>query len=188
MISEQQANYSLNIGLHVLMLFTFLTVLFFVIIVSKEKESINNAMNNVINKQIPKLLDGINDINKKYNIGTIDWTKLNILAENVYNNSQGDSQETIDNNNRLKWVSIIIIITLTVILLGLFLYYKFILKFNITIKRIIGENIVIFIFIGIIEYVFFMSIASKYIPTTNELVSNTIFDSIKKRIQSELKK
>ena len=43
-------------------------------------------------------------------------------------------------------------------------------------------NVIIFSITGIIEYLFFMNVASKYIPVTPDIISNTMLERVKQNI------
>ena len=55
-------------------------------------------------------------------------------------------------------------------------------KHNIEVKHILLENIIIFSFIGFIEYMFFANIAAKYIPVTPDILTTTALDRIKTKL------
>lgn len=182
MVSEQQATYSLNIGLHMLILFTFLTVFFFIIITNTEKKSINQQLDKVTNQTtIYNILDNIQNI-KDYGI-TINWNGIYNSAKNISNKSQGTDPNIDSQNKKLKIISLIIIGTFTLILISMYLYYRFALKLNVHLWHIFAENAIIFLFIGLVEYIFFMQIVSNYIPVTSSYVADSILDRFKERIQ-----
>lgn len=186
MVSEQQATYSLNIGLHILILFTFLTVFFFIIISNTEKNAINKQLDNVINQQnIYNSLDDIDKISQQYKI-QIDWGNIYNAAKSISSKSQGTDPNIDSQNNRLKIISLILISTFIIILISLYIYYRFVLKLNVNLWDIFSENAIIFLFIGAIEYIFFMQIAANYIPVTSSYVSDSILDRFKERIQNTL--
>ena len=181
MVSQEQANYSINICLHVLILFSFLTIFFFLIISKKEKQSIDRVFDNIINEKVGSLFDNVDNIDKQTNSFTIDWSQVNKVAGKISQKSQGEDPELIENNKKLRNMSIVMVGTLVVILVLLYLYYIFVKKYKINLGHILAENAVIFLFIGAIEYMFFMNIAAKYVPETPEDISNSLLDKIKER-------
>ena len=98
--------------------------------------------------------------------------------------AQYELPEIVANNKKLKWYSFYMIAFLFVVLLGIICYYKFYKKVDINLKYILVENLIFFIFIGIIEALFFIKIAAKYIPVTPDFVSTTLLDRIKYNINS----
>jgi hypothetical protein len=108
------------------------------------------------------------------------------LAKKLETESQGDLPAIIAHNNRLKLVGLGMIIGLATALLISYVYFRWVRKYDISLREIIVENIVIFIFVGAVEYFFFTRIAAKYIPVTPEYVSTSILDRIKYRLNQAL--
>ena len=187
MVTQSEANYSFNIGLHVLILFTFLTVFFFTYVSKISKENINNALKSIVKIETRKFLDEINKWDKIFNFrSTINWDEADKIANKFVKNSQNELPEITKNNTRLLWVGIIMIVSLFLLLSSMYFYYRYVLKLDINLGRIFGENIVIFSIIGIIEFIFFSQIASKYIPVTPDFVSKSVLDRIKYSINKSV--
>lgn len=187
MVSEQQATYSLNIGLHILILFTFLTVFFFIIISKTEKKSINRQLDKVINQgAIDNALDKLLSIQKKYPQFKIEWKSIYESAQQISAKSQGIDPKINSENKRLEIVGLVIIGTIAILLVCMYLYYRFALQIDVDLWHIFSENAIIFLFIGAIEYIFFMEIASNYVPVTSSYVTNSILARLKERIQDTL--
>ena len=53
---------------------------------------------------------------------------------------------------------------------------------GINISHILIENIVIFVCVGIVEYIFFTKVALHYIPTTPSLLIKTVIETLKKQL------
>jgi hypothetical protein len=190
MVSQAQANYSLNISVHLLILFTFLTIFFFAYISKLSKKSIQDAMDGLINQQVGKLLTGIDNWDKKLNSDypTIKWKEVNKLAKQVIDKSQGEMPEITDNNTKLQFIGMTMIGSLVVLTIGMFVYFRYIKGYDIHIGQIIAENFVVFLFVGVIEFAFFMYIASKYIPVTPDFVATSALDRVKTNLNSYVKK
>jgi len=184
MVSQTQANYSLNIGLHVFILFTFLTIFFFAYASKLEKKSIQNALGGIVDKQIGKFLTQVDVWDKKLkpdSYPNVNWNAVNNLAKKLEKNSQGELPEIIKNNTRLKWIGMAMVVILFVLLIGMYAYFKMVKKYDVHLGRIFTENLVIFAFVGVIEFLFFKHIAAKYIPTTPDFVATTILERVKYR-------
>lgn len=175
MVSDQQANYIINISLHVLILFTFLTIFFFAYISRLEKKSVDDALLDAINGQVDTVLTGIDNHMPPLKI---EWEILNKLGEDIQKESKGALPAIISNHRNLRNIAVAMIVGLFCILVGLYVYFLSI-GININWKRIITENMIIFIFVGIIEFLFFTKVASKYIPVTPDLLSKTILERLK---------
>ena len=179
MITQRQANYTLNVGLHVFILFTFLTVFFFLIASRLAKESINKAFGSVIETQTDRLLSKVDEVDQELGQFKVNWNEVDKTAKNIQAKSQGELPNIKHNNHRLKFVAIGMIVSLGLLLIALYVYFRFYLGHNVSLKHIFVENLVIFIFIGLVEYMFFMHIAKKYIPVSPAFVSTTVLNRIK---------
>lgn len=186
MSSQKQANYIINIGIHIYILFTFLTIFFFLYASKLAKKSINRALSNIIDKETNKFLTQLNTMDKKIAEVEINWDNVNKIAQKIEQSSQGELSSITEHNERLRKVAISIVIGLGVFLVLLYLYFRLSKGYKIKLGNIILENLVIFTFIGIIEYLFFTRIASKYIPTTPDFVVSSILDRVKYQIAQRI--
>jgi len=174
MATLKQANYTLNISLHVLILFSFLTIFFFSFISHLEKKTVDKTLTSVINDKVGQLLDNID----KYDV-KIDWNGVNNIAENIKKDATGELADLKKNHRNLLIVGITMITCLFAILSGLYVYFTLYKGINVSWKRILVENLITFSLVGLIEVAFFMKVASKYVPVTPDLLSKTILDRIK---------
>lgn len=179
MITDGQANYSVNITLHVLILFTFLCIFFFAYISKLTEDSVSDALNGMVEEQTVNMLDVINDWDEQLSPGSpnINWEGVNNLAQDIQDSSQGKDPDLVDNNDKLKKLAIYMVLSLFILLVGMIIIYKY-LGYNLHLREIFIENIVIFAFVGLIEYLFFTQIASKYIPVTPDVAGTTILQRI----------
>jgi hypothetical protein len=114
---------------------------------------------------------------------------INAAKDKIYNNfsydyyvklfSKEDDKRAKINNQILFYMKMTNI--LIVIMLILFTYYLLKTK-NITIeeiKHLLFENILTFIFIGVIEYFFFTRVALKFIPAPPSLIAKSFITELK---------
>jgi len=182
---QPQANFAMNIGLHVLILFTFLTVFYFVYISKLTEKTVKDSFDNLINSNIKDILTQVDTMDKKSgNKLNIDWVAFNNYAKKLVNESQGVSPE-IESNNKLKFLAIGMIVLLVLVLFGLFFFFKW-QGYRIKWWPIIKENLIIFSFVGVIEFLFFQKIAAAYIPVTPDFVATSVLERIKSNIYSQL--
>lgn len=173
--------FPVNIMIHSLLLFIFLTVFFWKFISKKEKETIQDELSDIIQEQVPKVLKNIDDLdtNKK-----IDWKELKKSSEKVIEKSQGQDQLIKNNNDNLEKFNFIFI--------GVFTFVTFFTIFiiinrkqgHVDFKDIILENLIIFSFVGIIEYLFFTKIVLRYVPVEPDFMVNSIIDSTKSNFKN----
>jgi len=170
-------NFNINLFLHFLILFSFLSI-FFVLIISKASTL---AFNNEVERLIGELLHNkIDELKKKSD----EFDQItNILPLNkLYNEYQKGNLLVNQHNNNL--IKIIIIIN---VFLWMFFVASLILLNNcnshIDIKEIILENIIIFGCVGIVEYYFFTRIAIKFVPVEPSFISKQFLESLKNKLQ-----
>jgi hypothetical protein len=168
----------INIIIHMFILFLFLCLFFFFYISKKEEEKLNEEVD-MICKKIPDILSFIEEKDKYHMI------KWDIVKEKVENEQKIDDLDIDDyiekNNKNLKYISIIIAISLLLITIGVYYYNRN--DPNIDIGYIIKENIIIFLFIGTIEFMFFKHVASRYAPIFPLDITTTISNRVKEKIE-----
>ena len=178
--SQNNTSLLINILIHIFILFIFLSVFFFYYISKKEEESLSTQVD-FICKKIPDILKTLDERDKNK---VIKWKTIKYKAEQELKYDDLDLDEYIKyNNNNLKYISISISISILILIILIYVYSN-ILGHNINISYIITENIVIFLFIGIIEFLFFKNVASKYIPIFPVDVSTTLLERIKYNIMT----
>lgn len=183
---QPQANFAMNIGLHVLILFTFLTVFYFLYISKLTETTVKNSFDNLIKSNIKDILSQLDTIDKKTgNQLNINWVAFNNYAKKLIDDSQGNLPEIESNNKKLKFLAIGMIVLIVLVLIGLFFFFKW-QGYHIQWWPIIKENLIIFSFVGVIEFLFFQKIAAAYIPVTPDFVSTSVLERIKDNIYSQL--
>ena len=184
----KKINLGVDIFLHILILFTFLTLFFFFYISVLEKQNLDNTTNNLITQNTENVLDQMNEWQNKLNTlnpnlnVNIDWNKLNTLSDNMINDYYKETPEIKDNNDKLFKGSIIAIICLFMLFTSVVIILKFIFKYDIDLKHILIMNIIIFSITGLMEFLFFQFIASKYVPVNPTDVSEEVIQQIKLKI------
>lgn len=188
MVSQSLANYSVNVGVHVFILFTFLSIFFFAYASDLERESVNKSLKSIIDDQTESLLTEIDKWDKRIypDKTNINWNTVNENAKKLVAESQGELPEIKENNDKLFKFGVTAIIILFVTIVAYTLYFMFVKKYDIHIGAILLENFVIFAFVGAIEYYFFSKVVVKFVPVTPEFASMTILERIKKNINKQL--
>ena len=85
------------------------------------------------------------------------------------------SDIVIDHNKWVKFLSIILIVFLIIGLIVTIIILQFSCNKCTGINSIILENIITFIFIGIVEYLFFTKVAFKYVPSPPSTLVTSLF-------------
>ena len=179
MVTIKNINFSLDIMLHVLLLFTFITVFFFTYISSMTKQTLDSATNDMISNKTDILLNKMDQLSSKYNF-KINREKIDNISDILITNSDGEIPKIKKNNNDLLKTTVTIIVVAFILLTTVILVLKYYYKLNIDIKHILLINFIIFSITGIIEYLFFIKVASKYNPIPPNMLLNTVLNKIKK--------
>lgn len=160
-------NFFYSVYLHVFLLFCFLTIFFWTIISKTEEKTLND-----------EIVSGINDGLKDVHIDKKIFTDNAVDYLNKY--YEGQNSTVSRNNKNLLQFNIAFIVMLLIGLLACIFVRYVICGKNINWLEVIGENLIILLLVGGIEYYFFMNIASKYVPVMPSYLPNVVKDDIDK--------
>jgi hypothetical protein len=153
-----------------ILLNTIDTILLIDIIQIKIQTTIENNLNIALNK--------INKSNKN----NLKLLLKKIPSDSLIKYYERPSKELIINN---KWIKILIIM-INVFLLILISSSSYLLRAScnqcVPLKDIIIENVIIFTFIGAIEFMFFKHVAIKYIPVKPSVLISSAIESVKNNL------
>ena len=170
-------NFGTNIFVHILFLFSILTLIFTQIVTKLSSEHINHELSELINHSIDGQVDKMNPIEKNLVLAKLKENGLDKLSR-IYD--QEDKTRKYNNSfvfSSLKNTIILLITTLIIIIVVTRL-----LCYKLPMKHIIIENIIIFTGIGIIEYMFFTYIILKYIPVEPSFITKHLLQTVKKNL------
>jgi len=169
---------ALNLILHALILVTFVTLLFFMVIKPQVVSSVNSQLfktTDIIVDQVFDEIEGNAGIKQPIinNKNVIDHT-LDVLTKQF--STPSDIVE--ERNFWLKMTSVCVIgITCSVLAL-IYIYIKNTCDYDIPIATIFLENLLTFIIVGIAEYVFFTKIVFKYSPVYPDEITKSVINNI----------
>lgn len=153
------SNLLISATLHVFLLFLFLSVLFWTVISPTETKSFTS--------ELDKSIDDIN-YQQKVPKEVKDYLLEIYDTKNI----------TQDKNNSMVLLLNITIIVLLFIILVTQVIFRHLQGGTVEYGEIIFENIIILVFVGIIEFLFFRNIASHYIPVKPSYMTNVIKQNI----------
>jgi hypothetical protein len=186
-MNKNDASLGIDIFLHILILFSFLTIFFFAYISKLEKQNLDATVNNSVIDKTDGILSQIDTWQKKLEPQVkinIDWEKLNNISKNLVETSKEETPEIKKNNSLLFRNSIIAIVVLFILFIGITITLKYVFHYNINLKHILIMNIVVFSITGLIEFLFFNFVASKYVPVVPTDISGQVINTIKTKIVS----
>ena len=164
---EYYINFFYSVYLHIFLLFCFLTIFFWLVISKTEAKTLNN-----------EIVSGVKEGLKNIHISDQIFTDNGVNYLKKYYEGQ-DSTVVRNNKNLLQFNIVFIIMLLIGFIACIFVRYVFCGK-NINWFEVIGENIIILLIVGGIEYYFFMNIASKYVPIMPSYLPNVVKNKINK--------
>ena len=161
-----------NILVHVGILAVFLTVFFFTVAVTVEKDILTKQIEFIVDVLVGNIFKGLSDTQKK-------------LLKNEIDNSMNASdfepldKQTEKTNNEIVKKSLIFLSILVSIVLVILTTLGFIFKWKmIHIKLLIFGAILSFIFVGITESSFLLLIASNYLSADPNHIKEKIIDEL----------
>lgn len=159
----------LNIVVHVIILFTILSLFFFLYISTIMKNAFKGEFDHLGRELAEKLKDAPPKV--KQAIATLPLEKAAVLY------SVPDPVNEM-NNKWLQRVPIILFAAMMLVLITSYLACDYCYDF----KSLWVHNIIIFAFIAVIEFGFFYFIASKFIPVAPSVLVTAAIDRIKTKI------
>jgi hypothetical protein len=173
--AKKSDEWILDLYIHIMILVVVLSIAFWVLIAPTEKQSFETEITNQLNTSVKNIIAKNPDVIKAMK------PQKNILETMSKYYSKPDST-TKDYNTWLKRVNIIIIVVLIVNFFILWILLRFSCGRCVPVKKIFMENIFLFLCIGIIEVIFFLKVASKFVPVTPSFMTNTFIDGLKKEL------
>lgn len=151
-------DFVINIAMHVLILFSFLSIFFSFYITKISKDAFNAHISEMLEKSLGPSIATLKQSPQMNQL-------LNIIPYDKLRQLYGSSNKLIDqqNNNLFNQILMINIFLWTGFIM-MILTLTFTCNKDLPITKILIENLLTFTFIGIIEYLFFTTIIMKYIP------------------------
>lgn len=164
-----------DLSLHGLILFIFLTC-FFILYVSKLTiDAANNQVGRLIDRNLSKIIKENKDKFQGSNTALINLIPYSNL-KNAF--EKEDIYQTTNNKWLMKNLVTVNILLFMIVFVGIYTV-KNICNIKLNISEILIMNLITFIGIGIIEYLFFTRIVLNYTPTTPSLLTETILNTSK---------
>jgi len=177
-LGSDRLSFSMNVVIHILILFTFLTVFFIFFVTKLTKDMFENEISHLIDDNMGGMIDNL-DIETKQKL--ILFTKV-VPLEKLIKKFDEPSEYVLEHN---KWVklSAITACIIGVVVLVLILY----ILYNtcgqcIPLKHILMENAIVFACVGVVQYLFFTRVALKFVPAPPSLLVSSLINKFKSGI------
>ena len=175
---RESIEFLLNLILHVIILFTILTVFFFVYISVLEKQAYENEIDNVLRNEFLQQLNNL-DQDKKDMIRSY---LQNTNFDTYLNQFKIPNSYVTINYNWLVSTCIIIGSFLILLFLTIYFFVQQTCKLRLDIYTVIYENICLFSITGVIEICFFIYIAYNYIPVSPTVMLDCFLSDIDEKL------
>lgn len=182
-INNHWVNDGIAIAIQVSLVFSFLTIFFFVYVTKIEKEEfkkqmnlvVDNIMDDVVNG-MPNLLNSNSPLSKE-NTNILVNGIIDVMEEKITIEAKDSIQDIAKINSDVKSKAFS---SLTTVLLGVVIIAVIflILGFCIPIKQNIKEALIAVVFVGLTEFSFLTFIASKYISASPNKVKRNLGEAI----------
>lgn len=170
-------NFGINAYLHIFILFLFLSVFFMIYVTKLIKSAFDNEMSGLISSSMKQRIDTLSDEQYANLLKVRDILPIDGLVR-VYS---GESP-AVTLNNQWLFEMIITLNVIMFIILVLSIYLRKSADQCLPFGEILLKNIIIFAFVGVVEYMFFTHIAFQYIPVNPSVMIDSFISSIKKNI------
>jgi len=176
---------TLNTFIHMATLFLIISLFFFLYIANITEDALNGELVHNINANLPATLKKMNE---KYNNTIYDVTRQLPYDKLTKIYSKKANINELNNQWLKKMVVLINVFLWTIVLLltiTSLVYAGKECRWNTAkeIFAIFGENLVVFICVGIVELLFFQLVARKYVPAPPSLLVGSLYTSIKDNIK-----
>ena len=193
-------NFGINMLVHVIFLFFIISTIFIIFITKISSDTINTEFTDLIRNTLLQNYNKLN-INKTSVLNKTDFqNKTSVLNKTDFQNkdienntidlinfdnllqiySSEDMVRKYNNKNVFKSIYITIILLILTFIISLVISKSLCNK--IPLKHILVENIIIFIGVGLVEYMFFKNIILKYIPIKPSFIVEYVLQQFKKKI------
>jgi len=178
--TKSLVTFGTNIYVHMVFLFTILSLLFIFVISKMSEKALNNEVIDMLNENILN----------QYSYGLDEAEKLGVKTvlkglplETLSKYYSGEQQARKLNNDKVFEMIYMCVIIFIIIVILVVVVCK-LLCFDIPIKRILVENIIIFSGIGLVEFLFFYFIILNYIPIEPSYIIEYMLSEVKKKLLS----
>jgi hypothetical protein len=168
-----EPSFAINMAMHALILFSFLSIFFTMYITKLSKDAFDKELGEMIKEGLEEPIYKLKEMPVvKQLISIVPLEKLEKLyakpakAVTMHNNGLINS---VFMTNLLLWVMLIVIIIIM----------KNTCNMKINITEIAIENAITFTFVGIVEFMFFSYIAFKFVPVAPSFISGQFLDKVK---------
>lgn len=175
--SVKDKNFVLNMVMHSMILFSFLSVFFIYYITTLTDKAFKEEVTHLMDSSLEEASHAIKQ-NKN-----VQETLEKLPIDNILNSYKKPHKQVQALNKGLFKVVFTVNIMLWVFLVLSLYIFNSILGIGIDIKHVIIENAIVFSIVGVVEYLFFKMIAFKFVPVEPSFISKQFLEKLKKKFE-----
>jgi hypothetical protein len=167
----------INITVHIIILFSFLSLFFFLYVSKIEGQAFKSEISDVIQTNMQTTLEKNKSVALpmiSQSMPYLEYAKLQV---------QGPEEASVKQNFFIKFCASFVVLLLIAICLSIMLTLTFDCDKNVPLSEILLENTATFVLVGILEFIFFTKIAIKFVPAPPTLMMKTIISRVKETFQ-----
>lgn len=142
------------------------------------KEALDKELKALLEKNVGGMIDQL-DENTKSKLAT--YIKL-LPVERLMKKYEKPSEYVVAHNGWVKRSAIGVASVGVIMLIVVILLLNYSCGQKVDIVSIIKENVIVFVFVGVVEYLFFTNIAIKFIPAPPSLLVKTLIEKFKESL------
>lgn len=174
-MNQDRAQFLVNLLLHLWIVLTFLNILYFWIIKPTMIDIVQSTINNVVETNVPPLLQSIDK-----NVKLKHWGNVGRAAEIIEQENQAEDYEVSLLNASVTKNAVILYVCFVIVIAFAIWYFKRVRNYDLNAKHIFIENVLIFLCIAALEMMFFYNVALKYSPVTPDTSAKAALEALKK--------
>lgn len=166
-------NFIIDIYIHVILLFIFLTLFFIFYVAKLSTDAFQHEIDHSVSTIVTDYINKLKPSEKNY----VKIAINNLPIDKLLKNYNKPSEYIQEHNWWVITLSIVFIITSISFLVVLLYILNKTCNYTLDIYTLFKEHSIIFVFIALIEYIFFTQIAAKYHPISSSELTNSIITS-----------
>ena len=174
---------TLNVVMHVAILMAILTIFFDLVISKTIKTAFSEEINNAISENLPGALDKANvSSNGQACTALKSVSKPNGPVDKLKEYYKEPSAEVTNNNRYVTDTALGLSVSMAIMFCIIYTLLRISCGYCMTLPTLLLENFIIFIFVGAVEYFFFMEVATKYVPVAPSLLVESFINNLKESV------
>lgn len=177
--SSSKEHFIIDMFIHGIILCIVLIVFFLLVVSPLEKDNLQHEIDDQAQSGLEKILNNMSKEDKEKLKSGLNSDEFKSLLDRLKKSYEQPNKNIEIYNNGITNINITIIIGLIFILITIWITLKISCNKCVRLRSLILQNILLFSMVGIMEYLFFVNIAMKFIPVKPSYMKTVISDKLK---------